>query len=169
LGAGLIRRDGKRVLYCALGGLAGGFLGGFLFDGVNAVIDMGANDTGTGGRAVGIIVMGILIGLGVGMLEQFAKRAWLKVIRGAFEGKEYLIFQGTTAIGSTGKNTIVLFKDRLVGPHHCDIVSEGRRYVLVDAGTPMGTTVNGMRVARHILRQGDSIAVGNSVLMFNVR
>jgi pSer/pThr/pTyr-binding forkhead associated (FHA) protein len=40
---------------------------------------------------------------------------------------------------------------------------------LVDAGTPMGTTVNGMRVARHILRQGDSIAVGNSVLMFNVR
>jgi ubiquitin-protein ligase len=173
LGAGLIRRDGKRVLYCALGGLAGGFLGGFLFNGVNELFnnlfDVGANDTGTGARAVGIIVMGILIGLGVGLLEQFAKRAWLKVIRGAFEGKEYLIFAGTTAIGSTGKNAIVLFKDKLVGPHHCDIVLEGRKYVLVDAGTPMGTTVNGMRVARHILRQGDSIAVGNSVLMFNMR
>ena len=53
--------------------------------------------------------MGILIGVGVGLLEQFAKAAWLKVIRGEFEGKEYLVFAGTTSIGNNGKNTIVLF------------------------------------------------------------
>ena len=111
--------------------------------------------------------MALLIGLGIGLLEQFAKQAWLKVIRGEFEGKEYLVFAGTTSIGSNGKNTIVLFKDKLVGPHHCDIVLEGSKYVLLDKGTPMGTIVNGQRIVRHILRQGDAIAIGNSVLVFN--
>ena len=33
----------------------------------------------------------------------------------------------------------------------------------------MGTVVNGMRINRHILRQGDAIAVGNSVLVFNTK
>lgn len=161
---GLIKPEKKRMLYCALGGLAGGFLGGFLF---NYVCDVIPNDVVA--RGVAIVIMGLLIGLGVGLLEQFAKQAWLKVIRGEFEGKEYLVFAGTTSIGNNGKNTIVLFKDKLVGPHHCDIVLEGSKYVLHDCGTPMGTVVNGMRTTRHILRQGDAIAIGNSVLVFNTK
>ncbi len=79
------------------------------------------------------------------------------------------MFAGTTSIGNNGKNTIVLFKDKLVGEHHCDIVQEGNRYILVDCGTPMGTVVNGMRVSRHVLRPGDSISIGNSVLVFNMK
>jgi pSer/pThr/pTyr-binding forkhead associated (FHA) protein len=113
--------------------------------------------------------MGLLIGLCIGLLEQFAKQAWLKVIRGDFEGKEYLVFSGTTSIGNNGKNTIVLFKDKLVGQHHCDIVLEGSRYILIDQGTAIGTVVNGIRTARHVLRQGDAIAIGNSVLVFNTK
>lgn len=161
---GLIKPEKKRMLYCALGGLAGGFIGGFLF---NYVCDLIPNDVVA--RGVAIVIMGLLIGLGVGLLEQFAKQAWLKVIRGEFEGKEYLVFAGTTSIGNNSKNTIVLFKDKLVGPHHCDIVLEGSKYVLNDCGTPMGTVVNGMRTTRHILRQGDAIAIGNSVLVFNTK
>lgn len=166
---GLIKPEKKRILYCALGGLGGGFIGGFLFNYITGVLTTGEDDTGTFPRAVGIIIMGLLIGLGIGLLEQFAKQAWLKVIRGEFEGKEYLVFAGTTSIGNNGKNTIVLFKDKLVGPHHCDIVLEGSKYVLVDSGTPMGTIVNGMKTTRHVLRQGDAIAIGNSVLVFNTK
>lgn len=161
---GLIKPEKKRMLFCALGGLGGGFVGGFLF---NYVCDIIPNDVVA--RAVAIVIMGSLIGLGVGLLEQFAKQAWLKVIRGEFEGKEYLVFAGTTSIGNNGKNTIVLFKDKLVGPHHCDIKLEGSKYVLTDCGTPMGTVVNGNRTARHVLRQGDAIAIGNSVLVFNTK
>lgn len=58
---------------------------------------------------------------------------------------------------------------KLVGPHHCDITLDGSKYVLTDCGTPMGTIVNGQKVARHILRQGDAIAIGNSVLVFNTK
>lgn len=164
LAAGLIKPATKRILFCSLGGLVGAFIGGFLFNYVCKIIP---NDIVA--RGVAIVVMGLLIGLGVGLLEQFAKQAWLKVIRGEFEGKEYLVFAGTTSIGNNGKNTIVLFKDKLVGPHHCDIVLEGSKYVLIDSGTPMGTVVNGQKTTRHILKQGDAIAIGNSVLVFNTK
>lgn len=169
IAVGLIKPEKMRVINCSIGGTVGGFIGGFAFDFISRATIMSENDTGTVPRAVGIIVLGILIGLGIGLLEQFAKSAWLKVIRGEFEGKEYLVFAGTTSIGNSGKNTIVLFKDKLVAPYHCDIILEANRYVLVDKGTPMGTVVNGMRVNRHILKQGDAIALGNSVLIFNTK
>ncbi len=161
---GLIRPGLKRILFCCIGGAAGAFIGGFLFDFIIKIIP---NDMVS--RGVAIIIMGILIGVGVGLLEQFAKQAWLKVIRGEFEGKEYLVFAGTTSIGNNGRNTIVLFKDKLVGPHHCDIVMDGTKYVLQDCGTPMGTIVNGRRTNKTVLRQGDAIAIGNSVLVFNTK
>lgn len=168
---GLIKPEKKRLLFCSLGGMIGGFVGGFVFNYICLIpgLLVGEMDTGIIPRAIGIVVTGLLVGLGTGLLEQFAKSAWLKVVRGEFEGKEYLVFTGTTSIGNNGKNTIVLFKDKLVGEHHCDIVQEGNRYVLVDCGTPMGTVVNGMRVSRHVLRAGDAISIGNSVLVFNMK
>lgn len=164
LAVGLIKPEIRRLVFCTIGGAAGAFLGGFIF---NFICDIVPNDTIS--RGVAIIVMGLLIGIGVGLLEQFAKQAWLKVIRGEFEGKEYLVFAGTTSIGNNSKNTIVLFKDKLIGTHHCDIVLEGSRYVIKDCGTPMGTLVNGQKVTRYILKQGDAISVGNSVLVFNTK
>lgn len=162
--AGLIKPEKKRLLFCAIGGLIGAFIGGFLF---NYICDIIPDDIVA--RGVAIVIMGVLIGVGVGLLEQFAKQAWLKVIRGEFEGKEYLVFAGTTSIGNNGSNTIVLFKDKLVAPHHCDINLEGGQYVLTDCGSALGTLVNGQKKNRHVLRQGDAIAIGNSVLVFNMK
>ena len=169
LAIGLIKPEKMRIINCTIGGIAGGFIGGFIFNFIAGAVSTGANDTGMIPRLIGIIIMGALVGLGIGLLEQFAKSAWLKVIRGEFEGKEYLVFEGRTTIGNSGKNTIVLFKDKLVAPAHCEIVQEGSKYVLVDKGSPIGTIVNGMRISRHVLRQGDAIAIGNSVLVFNTK
>lgn len=163
-GVGLIKPEVKRIILCSIGGLVGAFIGGFLFNYIGELIP-----NAIASRGAAIIIMGILIGVGVGLLEQFAKSAWLKVIRGEFEGKEYLVFPGTTSIGNNSKNTIVLFKDKLVGPHHCDIMMQGSKYILKDCGTPMGTVVNGMRISQYVLRQGDAIAIGNSVLVFNTK
>ena len=161
---GLIKPQIKRLLFCAIGGTIGAFIGGFIF---NFVSDIVPNDIIS--RGIGLFIMGLLIGIGVGLLEQFAKQAWLKVIRGEFEGKEYLVFAGTTSIGNNSKNTIVLFKDKMVGSHHCDIVLEGTRYIIKDGGTPMGTLVNGQQISRQVLKQGDAISIGNSVLVFNMK
>lgn len=167
--AGIIKPQLKRICFCSVGGLIGGFLGGLLFNYIAAALSLGSDDTGVFARAVGIVIMGGLIGLCIGTLEQFAKSAWLKVIRGEFEGKEYLVFSGTTSIGNDGSNTIVLFKDKLVGQHHCDIVLEGGQYFVVDKGTPMGTFVNGAKVNKKLLRRGDAISVGNTLLVFNTK
>lgn len=164
LAVGLIKPDIKRIISCTIGGAIGAFVGGFLFNFVGKVVP---NDMAS--RGVAIVIMGILIGVGVGLMEQFAKSAWLKVIRGEFEGKEYLVFPGTTSIGNNSKNTIVLFKDKLVSPHHCDIVMQGSKYVIKDCGSPMGTVVNGIKTSQHVLRQGDAIAIGNSILVFNTK
>ena len=164
LAVGLIKTDIKRIISCTIGGAIGAFVGGFLFDYIGKVIPNVMVS-----RGVAIVIMGILIGVGVGLMEQFAKSAWLKVIRGEFEGKEYLVFPGTTSIGNNSKNTIVLFKDKLVSPHHCDIVMQGSKYVIKDCGSPMGTVVNGIKTTQHVLRQGDAIAIGNSVLVFNTK
>ena len=163
---GLIKPNTRRVAFCTIGGFCGGFLGGILFNAVFNSIGSGLDNAAIVSRIVGVLVIGVLIGFCIGWLEQAAKGAWLKVIRGDFEGKEYLVFAGVTSIGNTGKNTIVLFKDRLVGPHHCDIIFQGQRFVLQDRGSPMGTLVNGIRVDSRVLKHGDAISIGNSVLMF---
>ncbi len=164
LAVGLIKPDIKRIISCTVGGAIGAFVGGFLFNFVGKFVpnDMAA-------RGVAIVLMGILIGVGVGLMEQFVKSAWLKVIRGEFEGKEYLVFPGTTSIGNNSKNTIVLFKDKMVSSHHCDIVMQGSKYVIKDCGSSMGTVVNGIKTTQRVLRQGDAIAIGNSVLVFNTK
>lgn len=166
---GLIKAEKLRIINCLLGGTMGGFIGGFLFDFIASSVSTSEMDTGIVPRAIGIIIMGALIGLGIGLLEQFAKSAWLKVVRGEFEGKEYLVFKGITSIGNSGKNTIVLFKDKLVSPKHCDIIQEGNKYVLIDKGSPAGTFVNGIKITKHALKQGDTISLGNSVLVFNTK
>lgn len=164
LAAGLIKPAVKRLLFCALGGLIGAFIGGFLFNYVTEVVP-----NGLAARGAGLLVMGLLVGLGTGLLEQFAKSAWLKVTRGEFEGKEYLVFAGVTPIGNSGRNAIALFKDRLVSPEHCEIRQEGSRYEIIDKNSAMGTYVNGQRITQRMLHKGDQIALGNSVLVFNTK
>ncbi len=161
---GLIKFDVKRFAFCLIGGGWGAFIGGFMFDFICKVFPSDVVS-----RLFGILVTGLLIGIGVGLLEQFAKAAWLKVTRGEFEGKEFLVFNGLTSVGSTGKNSIVLFKDKLVAPHHFDINLEGSKYVLIDCGSPMGTIVNGKRVDRVMLKNGDTISIGNTMLLFNTK
>lgn len=91
---GLIKPEKMRIINCVLGGTMGGFIGGFLFNFIFIAVSTSEMDTGIVPRAIGIIIMGLLIGLGIGLLEQFSKSAWLKVVRGEFEGKEYLVFMG---------------------------------------------------------------------------
>lgn len=169
LGIGLVKPEKRRVIFTSVGGLFGGFFGGFLFNYVYEFFATSETDTGTFARFVGIIILGSLIGLGVGMLEQFAKSAWLKVVKGDFEGKEYLVFSGTTKIGNNQSNTIVLFKDKNVSANHCDIVRDGGKYVLIDLGSSSGTAVNGNRINKHILKKGDVIGIGNTLLVFNLK
>ncbi|WP_018954340.1 FHA domain-containing protein [Thioalkalivibrio sulfidiphilus] len=72
---------------------------------------------------------------------------------------------GTTRIGRKEDNDIVL-PDRTVSGHHARIHHAYGLAVLEDLGSTNGSSVNGKRVTRRALENGDIIVIGNCQLRF---
>jgi transcriptional regulator with GAF, ATPase, and Fis domain len=51
---------------------------------------------------------------------------------------------------------------------HCVVRRGGGLFTLVDSGSPATTTVNGLCVSQHALQNGDQIALGPSLLLFDL-
>ncbi len=180
LAAGAATLSTKRALHGLAGGLLGGFLGGFVFDlaakfiaqPVQGVAAFAANGTGvieTGGpsRAIGFTVIGALTGLFIGLVEELCKQAWVRVLAGRNEGKDYIISKPLTVLGRDERADVPLFGDPNIAPQHAAIRMENGRHQLLDGGTPLGAVVNGQRVQQHqLLRDGDMIQLGQVRLLF---
>ena len=80
---------------------------------------------------------------------------------------------GTRHELSTGRNVIgrgteadIRLPDTGVSRKHVDVVLNGGAAVVEDLGSTNGTLVNGRRVNRHTLSDGDVIRIGHSVLVY---
>jgi len=163
LGQGVAIRAWRKVVYGMLGGLAGGFVGGMLFDPIAYFV---GGHTGAMSRAIGITVIGGLAGLAIGLVEEIRKQGWLLVLSGLLTGKQFILYKEQTALGSSPKCDIVLPKDAAVQPQHALIRAERDRYLLQDlTGTPT-TLLNGQPVTGRVLRDGDTIQIGGTGLAF---
>lgn len=60
----------------------------------------------------------------------------------------------------------VTFDDSNVSRRHAEIRPEGDGFVLIDLGSTNGTIVNGARITRHPLVDGDRITFGSTVVEF---
>jgi predicted component of type VI protein secretion system len=79
--------------------------------------------------------------------------------------REYPI--GTMAtIGRVGDNTIVI-DSPAVSSHHASVVNEGGLLAVEDLQSTNGTFVNGVRVSRRILKDGDVLQVGQHQLVLD--
>jgi hypothetical protein len=170
LGQGAAARSKKLAINGLLGGMLGGLLGGAFFDPICRVFA----DTAVGGqaimsRAIGFPIIGLSVGFMIGLVEHLAKDAWLLMRAGPLTGKQFVLYKNPTAIGSSPKCEVYLFKDPDVEPRHALIHQSGGRCELQDLKTPAGTYVNGQRVGRHILRDGDQIVIGQTVLEYSER
>jgi hypothetical protein len=161
VGQGLGTGGGKRVLNGLLGGLAGGLMGGFLFDIIGEF-----TDTGSLSRAIAIPLIGVCTGLGIGLVREIRKEAWLRVIEGATVGKEYIIYGHTTTIGSSFKCEIVLIKDPSVAPIHAEIVAEGNNYRIRVTDDQLTLNIGNRITKTHKLHNGNVVKIGNTVMMF---
>lgn len=56
--------------------------------------------------------------------------------------------------------------DPRVSRFHCEVRNEGGAVTLIDQGGSGGTLVNGARVTEHVLRDGDTVRVGDTTLRF---
>lgn len=79
--------------------------------------------------------------------------------------EHYRIRTGRLGLGSNLDNDFPI-KSRYVSPHHARIDSDDSNSVIVDLNSTNGTFVNGKRVSRRALRDGDEIWIGKSKFQF---
>src|SRR5512146_89126 len=166
-GVGWASGSAARKRHGAIGGLAGGALGGLCYQTLTTSFPQFF------GRAIAIIVLGMLIGFFIGLVGELLKRGWLMVIRSqsrnAREGREYPLTKPVTIIGRAEESDIGLFGDQAVLAHHAIIRREGRDFVVSPAGGGQ-VLINRRPVAgRQALRSGDRVEVGGTLFIFRER
>lgn len=92
----------------------------------------------------------------------------LRVLDGADRGKVFEDLAAPVTIGREEGNTIQL-NDERVSRYHVKIQEDHAKLVLTDLESTNGTKVNGEDIQLRILRYGDMITVGRSVLLFGSR
>lgn len=92
----------------------------------------------------------------------------LRVLDGADRGRTFEHLSLPLTIGREEGNAVQLNDDR-VSRFHVKIQEDDNRLVLTDLESTNGTRVNGEDIQLRILRHGDLISVGRSVLLFGSR
>lgn len=164
---GLPSGSKRAARHGAVGGLLGGFVGGTLFEIVPWILPPGTKNPGVVSRAISMTVTGASIGFFIGLVETLLKQAWIRVVQGRNEGKEYVISKPRTTIGRDELADIALFGDRNIAPLHAVIDVQQGRHILHDAGSPIGTLINGQKVTQSVLKDGDIIEIGSMRLEFH--
>ncbi len=178
----------RRVAVGALGGAVGGILSGMSFDlvagilgpmlimakgGLNQVDAAGvprvAAEVGGPSRAILAILLGMSIGLFTAMFARLTRTAWVRLVLGRNEGKEWIVDAAQTFMGRNEKAHVPLFGDMNIAPMHACIQRNGPQYMLVDGGSQIGTYINGQRIAQAPLFDGAVIQIGPYQLIFSLR
>ncbi len=159
-GQGIGSGGGEKAKNGLIGGMIGGALGGSLFDLFFLIFH-----SATFSALIAIVTFGICIGLGIGMVQEFRKEAWLKVLKGATSGKEYIIHKNKTTLGSHPRSDIVLVMDSEVAANHA-VISIDKNYHLHSTSEATGVFINGKKIKSDRLKNGDRIKIGGYEMIF---
>lgn len=173
--AGIFTGSAKRWWHSTVGGAIGGLLGGLAFQIFTLIFTpamlmvaqaQGPVEVGAPGRAVGFPVLGAAVGFFIALVQEALKPAWVRVILGRNEGKEYPIDKAVCLIGRDEYADVPLFGDPQIAPQHARIIIHQNRHVLQDMGTPAGTLLNGQPVQQAVLKDGDIIQIASIRIQF---
>lgn len=160
---GLVDRSSKRAVNGALGGAIGGAAGGVVFQFTSATVaSVGFS------RLLGLLAIGILIALATRVVETARRDAWVRVVAGGMSGKEFILYHALTRIGASPECELYLLKDPAVAKLHAHIAEQGASRVITAVHGAV-VTVNGVPVASQVLRSGDQIQIGHTVLRYAER
>lgn len=88
----------------------------------------------------------------------------LRFISGKYQGGEFPLVPGKEiVIGRSGEIDMILAED-MVSRRHARIVFQGDEIFIEDMNSTNGTFVNGEKIRRSRLREGDRVLVGTSIL-----
>lgn len=100
------------------------------------------------------------------LAQHLADRPRLTVTSAELNGQQILLPQAGGTIGRTEDNDIVL-AHASVSRRHARVFREKDRWVIEDAGSSNGLTVNGERCDRTVLKAGDVLQLGKVTLRFD--
>ena len=99
--------------------------------------------------------------------EKGALDVKLRVVDGPLHGGVFKNWEGALSIGRGLQNHVVLLDDA-VSTSHAQIVQEGERYFIQDLNSSNGTFLDGVKVQRTELANGQKIKIGISTLVFEI-
>ncbi len=142
-----------------IGGLIGGATGGLMFD----LFSLHIADPNLS-AVLAIISFGLLIALSIGLVQEYRKEAWLRVVRGPTIGKEYIIQDRTTGIGSSPGCDVTLLRDPSIMFRHADIIFNNGYIIRSVCNKPL--TINNQPVKTKKLHYGDRITIGSYEMIY---
>jgi hypothetical protein len=163
---GLLRQQWRQARNGLIGGSIGGFLGGLLFDPVSALIGSPVSS-----RAFAFVLLGLFIGLALGLVQVLLKEAWLTVEEGFRPGRQLILKEEVTTMGTSEKAGLIFiaYGAQGVEPVHLRVRRlPGGAFLLDDNKSRGGTLLNGERIEKPIrLEDGDVIQLGINKVRFN--
>src|SRR5947209_646232 len=91
--------------------------------------------------------------------------ASLFVIQGRDQGRRFELTDAALVIGRDQTNPLQLH-DSEVSRRHAEIRQTDEGFAVVDLQSSNGTFVNNQKVERHLLRSGDRLLCGRTLLLF---
>ncbi|MDQ1306524.1 MAG: hypothetical protein QG671_2356 [Actinomycetota bacterium] len=167
IAAGAASRSWKRLGLAVLGGAVGGFLGGFIFDFIPTGSTQAEADRAEFlAQLIGIVLLGTLIGLSTGIVEQAGKSRWIEIVSGGLAGKQFILYKPSITLGSSPGADITLIKDSLIPPVAAVMRVKGAACQLDAAEATYPIVVNGTRSPSSMLTDGDIVTFGGTQLRF---
>lgn len=179
---GASQRSVRSLVSGAIGGAIAGFVTGAAFDPISTMLSTfsfvaqaqnaaaGTQiEIGAPGRAAMSLGLGLFIGLFTSIVDLATRRAWLRLVLGRNEGREWPIDAAQTLIGRDERAHVPVFADPTMPTLAAVIVRQNGQYVLQDPGSPIGVGHNGVRVPQAVLSNGDTIQIGSLTFQFMMK
>ncbi len=161
---GVRSRSFNKIKVGIIGGILGGFLGGLILEYFRLIVP-GIMLS----RLAGLVVFGLFIGLLYGFVEYRLSFGVLRLLNGKFKGKEFLITQKKTLIGSSGKNTIMLPGYDKISDTHAELIMKGDNLVIKRENPKTIVSVNDDKVDEHQLIMDDVIQIGDAKFLYKFK
>ena len=158
---------GAQLWKGGLGGLIGGLLGGVLLEGARLMFADALM-----GKAAGLMLLGLAVGVFIALIVFLLSRVWLEVTTGKMMGMEFILDKflakeaPAAAIGSSPLKSDIVVADPDIAPQHAILKGEGTYFTLKDISMS-GTTLDGRKIEVSRLRNGQHIGMGDSELVYH--
>ncbi len=159
-------KSSSQIWKSILGGVLGGLAGGAML----WLIRMKINNTVLG-KAIGLMLLGMLTGVFIALIVWALSRAWLKVLNGKMKGTEFVLDKfkkkgfPSIMIGSSALKSEIVLPDPDIAPQHAMLTGQGDSFRLRDISTT-GTFLNGRKIEEVALHNMQHIRMGNTEMEY---